>query len=603
MGTSFRRGWNEPSTDFPNYYTAAKLMRQRHLTRNYYDWTWFQRQMNYAGFERQLGSYTPQTPLTMLPFVPLTGLRPQNARRVWLAVNLVLLAAVVLMLVRVSGLPWDPIVILLLCGHSSMAGNFVLGQYYVFLLFLITLTLYLFDRGAFRASGVLCGIAFGLKLYTGPLLLFFAAKRRWGSVLGMLAGIAVFGAFAIAWLGWSDITYYLTRVLPRTLDGGSIDPYNPGVPTVSTMLRRLFMREPALNPSPAVDAPWLFFFSRTAIQLGLIVFTTLGIALSKDTDHRRGFAWFVIALILLSTSVASYTFILLLTPVVLLVKDSRPWTAVYLLLSYILLNANLQPAWLFPKVWLLFLLYAMVGAEILHSVRPFWVLSAGAIIVLVSLIDMQVHIEAYDREPGRKYQQIAAAGKESLFLGYPAVLPAGLFYQAFGDFRRGEGYVLGWLNDSQAEIFEFDGHVLQPFADVPKNKIYFELARHGNSTIMEFNPLTRIAIPSTAHAIQQDRSVVTSPNGKWVAYTQLSAASQSLWVRNQTSGKAMQVAGGTCNNSSPVWELDSSAIIFSSDCGRAFGLPALYRAPAADFGSESAQHSSRKRADHRNPSQ
>ena len=51
-----------------------------------------------------------------------------------------------------------------------------------------------------------------------------------------------------------------------------------------------------------------------------------------------------------------------------------------------------------------------------------------------------------------------------------------------------------------------------------------------------------------------------------------------VWVRELSSGKETQLTGGNCNNSSPAWELDSKGIVFASDCGRAFGLPALYRA-------------------------
>ncbi len=53
----FRAGWMRSATDFPNYYTAAVLVRQSQPLRNYYDWTWFVRQMNYAGLERQLGAF------------------------------------------------------------------------------------------------------------------------------------------------------------------------------------------------------------------------------------------------------------------------------------------------------------------------------------------------------------------------------------------------------------------------------------------------------------------------------------------------------------------------------------------------------------------
>ncbi len=89
---TFRSGWNRSETDFPNYYTAARLLVKGAPIRNYYDWPWFQKQINYAGIENQLGGYIPQTPLTMLPMLPVAGFRPQIAKRIWLLLNLGFLA-------------------------------------------------------------------------------------------------------------------------------------------------------------------------------------------------------------------------------------------------------------------------------------------------------------------------------------------------------------------------------------------------------------------------------------------------------------------------------------------------------------------------------
>src|SRR5215472_13669735 len=102
LSTAFRAGWQRAETDFPNYYTAAVLLRRGEPLRRYYDWTWFARQMNYAGVERQLGAYTPQTPLTMLPMIPLTRFPPQRAKQVWLVLNLVFLAAAIWLLSRMT---------------------------------------------------------------------------------------------------------------------------------------------------------------------------------------------------------------------------------------------------------------------------------------------------------------------------------------------------------------------------------------------------------------------------------------------------------------------------------------------------------------------
>jgi hypothetical protein len=71
LATASHSGWRRAETDFPNYYTAPVVMRKGLPLRDYYDWTWFQRQMNYAGIERQLVGYQPQTPLTALPLIGL----------------------------------------------------------------------------------------------------------------------------------------------------------------------------------------------------------------------------------------------------------------------------------------------------------------------------------------------------------------------------------------------------------------------------------------------------------------------------------------------------------------------------------------------------
>jgi Tol biopolymer transport system component len=71
---------------------------------------------------------------------------------------------------------------------------------------------------------------------------------------------------------------------------------------------------------------------------------------------------------------------------------------------------------------------------------------------------------------------------------------------------------------------------------------------------------------------------VTSPDGKWMTFTNARNGPMQVWVRELSSGQEKQLTGGNCNSSWPAWELDSKGIVFASDCGRAFGLPALYRA-------------------------
>jgi hypothetical protein len=569
--TAFWIGWQRAETDFPNYYTAAVLVHKGESLRNFYDWTWFECQMNYAGIERQLGAYTPQTPLTMLPMVALTRLPVQHAKQVWLLFNLVFLFATIWMLAQVTRFRMDQIWLLAFCGYFSLYPNFVLGQYYVFLLFLLTLVFYLLQKENPRSSGVAAGIAFALKLYGGPFLLYFAAKRRWKSVAGMTAAILCAAALAIVLFGWPDIHYYLQQILPRSLEGGSIDLYNPGVPTISTMLRHLLVRDPGLNPHPMWNAPWLFFWLRTFVTLAIVVFATLGIAVRPTTD-RRDFAWFTIAVILLSTSTASYTFILLLLPLVLLLHECPSWPSLALVASYILLTLPLRPAG-FPKVWLLLAVFLAVGWQYWRRLAPrLWVTAIAAVAIFAS-VDAARHMRQYNEEPGRRFEQLQPH-TASLFSSFPAISRYGLFYQSMGKDR----YVLQWQHDDRYQEISPDGHALHPVA-LPDGSVRFELVAHGTSQMMHFDPVTGTIAPIDLPLLTTEPESAQSPDGKWLAFTSERTGSKHLWLRNVSTGRELLLAGGNCNSSWPAWEPDSRSLVFASDCGRAFGLPALYRAP------------------------
>ena len=290
--TAVRAGWYRSETDFPNYYTAAVLVRKGAPLHNYYEWPWFQRQMNYAGIERQLGGYIPQTPFTMLPILPLSGFPPQIAKRLWLICNLAFLATTIWLLSRVTRFSSAQIALLALAGWGALHSNFLLGQYYVFLLFLLTLAFYWIHRGWAFAGGLAMGLTFGLKLYGAPFLVFFALKRRWKAAAGMAAASAALGLLAIVIFGWPDVASYVTQVLPRSLLGETIDPYHAGNNTLSTLFRRALVMEPELNPHPFANATWAYFVLQPLTALSVLIFPLL--MLRQSDNSRRDFAWFMV---------------------------------------------------------------------------------------------------------------------------------------------------------------------------------------------------------------------------------------------------------------------------------------------------------------------
>jgi hypothetical protein len=578
LATSFYTGWTKPETDFPIYYTAAVLVRQKQLLRKYYDWTWFARQMNYAGNGTQLGAYTPHTPLTMLPMVGLAGFPPQRAKQVWLGCNLIFLGATVWLMSRMTRVRFESIWLLAFCGYFSLRTNFLFGQYYVFLLLLMTLAAYFIQRRKYGLAGAMSGVVSGLKLYGGPLVLYFAARRQWKALLGMIATALLLVGLAIALFGASDVRYYATQILPRSLEGSSVDPYNPGNPTFTALLRRTFMGDAELNPHPLWQAPQLYFFLRSFASMAIVVFLALG-AGRKRASERHDFAWFVIAAMLLSTSVASYTFIILLLPVVLLLEEAGARERAFLVFSYVLLSLPLHPVGFFPKVWLLAGLFVVAGMASWRELPWEWVVTGLAFAATFGLFIAEWQMRSYADEPAQRFGRVAAR-QGAIFSSYPVVAPAGVFYQSMGRDR----YVLRWLHENLDEELMLEGNALLPRLAADGRSIEFELVADRGSKRMAFDPETRKTVALQGEAPGDWAHSVVSPDGKWVAFERAQDGPTWIWLREVASGKERELTGGNCNSLAPAWELDSGSFIFASDCGRAFGLPALYRARVGEKG-------------------
>jgi hypothetical protein len=291
--------------------------------------------------------------------------------------------------------------------------------------------------------------------------------------------------------------------------------------------------------------------------------------------HRRGFAWFTIAILLLSSNAASYTYILLLLPVVLLLEQATPGERIFLIVSYIALNSFLLPEWqrFFPKLWILAALFFVEGREFWRSLSPKLVAAALVAASLIAAVDARSHGARYMLEPGRHFERIDL-DRGTYLSTFPAVSSAGLFYQAMVR----SGYVLRWLHDGQVEEFSFEGQVFHPLTLSFDGPVYLELVRNGASTTMTFDPTTRVVAPARLMPAAPSEDSVLSPDGKWMAFESRKAGPKQIWLRDMMNGKLQLVAGGNCNNSAPAWEKDSHALIFASDCGRGIGMPVLYRA-------------------------
>lgn len=483
-------GWTHVETDFPNYYTAAWMGRHHVPLRELYDWTSFQRQMNYAGWGLQLGGYIPHTPLTALPMMPLAGLAPMTAKRVWLGFSVACLATAIWMLSHMARLSVAALILLALAGHNALAGNLELGQYYFFLLLLMTASFWLLFRGREFSAGLLLGAIFILKLYAGPFLIYFAWKRRWRAFAGMAAAGLILSLASIAWFGWKDHVYYLTDVLPRAVAGEHIDPYAAGMPTILNMVRHHFEMEPALNPHPLVNAPALVFFLQPLATLAIPLFCLIAIprADSAGSGERTEIAWFLIMLVLVSPSRAFYAAVLLLLPIALLLEKANLRRTIWLVAAYLLVTISLPDAWepFFPTVWILLAVYIALGIPYWRNLRPAVAALAAAAVIGASAFSAYRRMASYHREPPQRFDRVAFE-KDAIYSATPAVSSDGIVYESIGENR----YLLKRWNQGRIESFAFDGQAFHPSVAKSGATIYFELVSGGHSQIMAYDRETK----------------------------------------------------------------------------------------------------------------
>jgi hypothetical protein len=635
----FREGWTEMHTDFPNHWVAAKLALHHQPLREFYDWEWFQRQIQVSGIDRQLGGYIPYPPLAMLPFLPLAELPPQQAKQLWLVEEVVFLGLSIWLLSRLTKLSILETMVLALAAYTSLAQNFVLGHVYIFLLFLLSAAVFFLLRGRDFLGGVLLGLIFSLKLYAAPFAFFFLLRRQWRAFWGMIVSIVLLTLLAITWFGFDAVAFYATSVMTRGLDGSIVDPYNPGLGSMAVLLRKLFVPEVELNPHPLLNAPAAFFFLQAFYSLGLLAAALLALPKRSQPDDVA-VAWFILVLFALSPVTAYSHFVLLLVPVVVLASRASPAWATGLIALYVLVQLPTRPwdAWLFPKLWFSLALVAYVGWKFRPNIRLKPALIALTLIAVASGIVAWKRWTNYQAEPPQTAERVAPQ-PGALFSSAPAIGANELIYESMEDQSFGLR--------TAAKRFVFDGQAFHPSVPTSGSPVYIELVSQGHSQIAALDPASGswsvIRDAGTEPAVSPDGTKLTfvldgslfvgqrllarevwdpdflpdgqriafaqgfpgtrsirvvpasggepvtlieggdnfepavSPDGKSLAYVHQEIGSRQVWIRNLESGESRRLTTGACNNDHPAWEPDSHSLVFASDCSRGYGLPALYK--------------------------
>ncbi len=319
-------GFSSIGTDFPNYYTSARLIVDGSNVDSLYDTGWFQKQIERFGMTQQ-GKFSPFPPPTALAYIPVALFSPLTALRIVTATNFLFLLLSILLLQKLLECEvWDAVLIILLAG-LGLINNFRFGQMYIPLSLSIIAGFYFYRTRRPVLAGICFGMFVPIKYFPIVFVLFFALKKEWRLVAASVVTSSAIAGFSIIMLGWNIHSQFLMIAAPAHL-GSKLVLQNPFAFTFQSwdsLFRTLFVFDSRFNPDPFLDSPNLYIGLKMMITFFLVLFTAWIVYKGSRQQGDHHFEDLIISLIvlgglLISPASATYHFLLLWLPAGLILR-------------------------------------------------------------------------------------------------------------------------------------------------------------------------------------------------------------------------------------------------------------------------------------------
>ncbi len=569
FGKGFAPGWRTLNTDFPNYYLVARVYRQAYPVdkpleflaarvrgptyplQRLYDWTWLQRQKDYAGIEQRIVGFAPSTYFSALLMLPISYLPPLTAKRGWLVFNLLLLGLTMILLDRLTSLGLRRVAIFTFLAFDPLRTNFLYGQEYVLLLFLLALAAWLYMRGRPAASGAIMALAAAFKIYPALFLIYFLRKRQWRAVWGFgLGGVAAAG-LSVLLFGFEPNWSYATEVLPWGLRGEVIDPYSIDFNSLTSLLHRLFISEPMLNPRPLVHLPILYGVLQPIGQAILLVpFLGLLEPFASGAEREK-LEWggFLVLLLTLSTSPGPYHFCMLILAAALAACFLRAhashsafvvFVSLYLLACFPLISRleHFDTGWktflAYPRFYALLGMWGLLGWQLVLArggLRAFSIRSRGTLgLVSIFFILVVAGVSSNLRHLRGLYGNYASRvviGQSVLFASEPVVAGETFLFTVMGQ----QTYLTAKLAGGGIRYIDFRADAFHPSFSAASGEGFVEVAG-TTSRIVRFFPDGRdLTAWAPTVAVEDGEKPTVSPDGRWLLFIRERGGRASLWVK------------------------------------------------------------------------
>jgi hypothetical protein len=526
-GRSFLPAWRTLNSEFPNYYLAAALYRERIPLDRIYEWTWFQRQNDHLGVRDGLVSFAPNPPPLILSLVPFATHQPLAAKRVWLVLNLLCLGVSLWMLHGVTSLDWRRLGLISMLCVAPLHVDFLFGRHYVLILLFICAAYYASCFHRQRTSGVMLGAAAAMKLFPALFVILFIRKRNWRAVIGIVLGLTGITTLSLLMFGVEVHRIFLNEVLSQASRGDWLGPYVISQNSFITLWSHLFLIEPELNPFPFINSSTLYAVAQ-ATTVTVLVFSFLSGNGGRRSTSLQWAAMIPWSLLLSTTTGADYGCLLIFTAVVAfdaLLATGNKSRALILLLLYVAACAPVPGSianW-FPLTRLLattglyaLLLYAAAAGRKVVLGRRWLVagLLSGAFFTLYNLQTVRNRAEDFGRHlpsPSTAYR-----------FANPVSTSEGVVFTEM----QPRKYQPVLFKDATFREIAMPGDVLSVAGAGTIPTLYSELT--GRHSFIARLPIDRLG--SAPEILNEGQDPALSHNGKWLAFIREEHGESSAWL-------------------------------------------------------------------------
>ncbi|WBX71660.1 glycosyltransferase family 87 protein [Tenacibaculum retecalamus] len=341
-------GSKKVNTDFNNYYTASKLVLEGKSIHQFYNNDWFYKQAQNLGIKSG-AKFSPFPPITAYAYIPLTIWEPLKAKKKWLIFNVLLLIILPFRIKEITAWPLITTMLFISLFSIPLISCLISGQIYLVIAFIL---LEVFGQVYMKNKplliSLLIGITSSLK-YVPILFLGFIIqnKNKYNIIFYTLSfiGVSILLLFLIDNKAYSSFFQHFQSHIQGDLPGQG--KYSIGFQSIDSLLNNLFVYDSIKNPFPIINTSILKPIIKYSFFTGIVSILFILFKKNKFKATPIFVSICLISIFLLLPATASYHFLLLLLPLLIIFKwlksfKSKTAISVVSLLSLITFSVQIH---------------------------------------------------------------------------------------------------------------------------------------------------------------------------------------------------------------------------------------------------------------------